>query len=336
MKKFLSVLLAALMLMSLAMSANADEIVRVALVTDTGCIGDQSFNDLAWAGLQRAKEELGIDVSFLESVTESDYAANMETLYDEGYTLIICNGWMMADALAEAAALHPDQMYAIIDNASVAENVIGMNFATEQCSYLVGVAAGTMTQTNNVGLVIGMVSPLMNTFGYGYYAGVRDTNPDCEIQSYNANSYGDVAGGKAAATSMFANGADIVYQAAGGTGIGVIEAAKEQGKFAIGVDTDQSYLAPEAVLTSAMKAVDTAVFNLCKDAKEGTLVGGDHLFTLADGGVGIAPTDTLLSEEAKAAVEEAKAKILSGEIVVPGTTEAFEAIYGPDFYTLDD
>lgn len=335
MKKFLSVLLAVLMMMSLTMSANADETVRVALVTDTGGIGDQSFNDLAWAGLQRAKEELGIEVSFLESVTESDYAANMETLYDEGYTLIICNGWMMADALTEAAALHPDQMYAIIDNGSVGENVIGMNFATEQCSYLVGVAAGVMTQTNNVGLVIGMVSPLMNTFGYGFYAGVRDTNAECEIQSYNANSYGDVAGGKAAATSMYANGADVVYQAAGGTGIGVIEAAKEQGKFAIGVDQDQSYLAPEAVITSALKAVDTAVFNLCKDASEGNLVGGDHLFTLADGGVDIATTE-LLTEEAVAAVEEAKAKILSGEIVVPGTTEAFEAVYGPDFYTLDD
>lgn len=336
MKKFLSVLLAVLMMMSLTMSANADETVRVALVTDTGGIGDQSFNDLAWAGLQRAEEELGIEVSFLESVTESDYAANMETLYDEGYTLIICNGWMMADALTEAAGLHPDQMYAIIDNGSVAENVIGMNFATEQCSYLVGVAAGAMTQTNNVGLVIGMVSPVMNTFGYGFYAGIRDTNPECEIQSYNANSYGDVAGGKAAATSMYANGADIVYQAAGGTGIGVIEAAKEQGKFAIGVDQDQSYLAPEAVMCSALKAVDAAVFNLCKEAKEGQLVGGDRVFSLADGAVDIAASDELLTDEAKAAVEEAKAKILSGEIVVPGTTEAFEAVYGAEFYTLDD
>lgn len=336
MKKFLCVLMAALMLMSMAISANAEETFRVAMVTDTGGINDQSFNALAWAGLQRAREELGCEVSYLESVTEADYGPNLETLYDEGYDLIICIGWMMADALAEAASAHPEQMYAIIDNGTVGENVVGVNFATEQCSYLVGVAAAAMTETNNVGFVIGMVSPLMNTFGYGYYAGVRDTNPDCVLQSYNANSYGDAAGGKAATVAMYANGADIVFHAAGGTGTGVIEAAKEQGKLAIGVDQDQAYLAPEAVLTSAMKRVDNGVYNLCAALVEGTLVAGDTMYTLADGGVDIAPTVDLMSEEALAAVAAAKEAILAGEIVVPATTEAFEALYGADFYTLDD
>ena len=220
------------------------------MVTDTGGINDQSFNASAWAGLQRAQEELGCEVKYFESKTDADYAPNLETAVDEGYDLILCIGFLMADTLKEVAANYPDQTFAIVDNSSVGDNVIGVNFATEQCSYLVGVAAATMTQTNNVGFVIGMVSPVMNTFGYGFYAGVRDTNPDCQIQCYNANSFGDAAGGKAATINMYTNGADVVYHAAGATGLGVIEAGKEQGKLVIGVDQDQSSLAPEAVLTT--------------------------------------------------------------------------------------
>ena len=338
MKKFLCVLLTAVMLLSLANAAAfaEKETVRVAMVTDTGGINDQSFNALAWAGLQKAQAELGIEVAYLESVTEADYAPNLETLYDEEYDLIICIGFMMADAVTEAANAHPEQMYAIIDNASTAPNVTGVNFATEQCSYLVGVAAAKTTKTNKLGFVIGMVSPVMNTFGYGYYAGIKDTNPEITVDCYNANNFGDVAGGKAAAIKMFTEGADIVYHAAGGTGIGVIEAAKEQGKLAIGVDQDQAYLAPEAVLTSAMKRVDNGVYTLCKGVVEGTLQGGNVLYTMADGAVGIAPTITLLSEEALAAVKAAEEAILAGTIVVPATQEAFDAAYGADYYTLDD
>lgn len=339
MKKFLCVLLTAIMLLSLtaATSFAEKETVRVAMVTDTGGINDQSFNALAWAGLQKAQSELGVEVAYLESVTEADYGPNLETLYDEGYDLIICVGFMMADAVLEAATSHPEQMYAIIDSGATAENIIGVNFAVEQCSYLVGVAAAKMTQTNNVGFVIGMAAPNMHPFGYGYYAGIKDTNPEITVQCYNANNFGDVAGGKAAAISMFTQGADIVYHAAGGTGTGVIEAAKEQGKLAIGVDQDQSYLAPEAVLTSAMKRVDGGVFALCSGLVEGTLVGGtDVYYTMEDGAVGIAPTITLLSEEALAAVKAAEEAILAGTIVVPATQEAFDAHYGADFYTLDD
>ena len=337
MKKILCVVLALVLALGMAaLPTSAEENFKVAMVTDTGGINDQSFNALAWQGLQRARDEFGIEVSYLESVTEADYSSNLETLYDEGYDLIICIGWMMADALTEACEMHPEQAYAIIDNGSVAANCTGVNFATEQCSYLVGLVAGYTTKTNNVGFVIGMVSPLMNTFGYGYYAGVKAANPDCEIQCYNANSYGDAAGGKVAAISMFTNGADIVYHAAGGTGLGVIEAAQEQGKYAIGVDQDQSYLAPEAVLTSAVKRVDNGVFNLCKAVVEGTLEAGETVYDIVSGGVDIAPTTTLIDADVLAKVEAAKAALISGEIVVPGTTEAFDAVYGPDFYTLDD
>lgn len=340
MKKFLCVLLTAVMLLSLtaATSFAQSEQVKIALITDTGGINDQSFNALAWEGLQRAKTELGCEVTYYESQTGADYAPNLETAYDEGHDLILCVGFMMAESFAEAAAKHPEQKYAIIDSGAAGENTVGINFATEQCSYLVGVAAATMTKTDKVGFVIGMVSPVMNTFGYGYLAGVKDTKADIEVMQFNANSFNDVAGGKAAAINMYANGADIVYQAAGDTGNGVIEAAKEQGKLAIGVDKDQAWLAPEAVLTSAMKRVDNGVFDVCKHVAEGTfdaIAGKDVVYDITVGGVDIAPTDTLMSDEAKAAVATAKEALLNGSKVAPATQEAFEALYGADYYTLD-
>ncbi len=309
--------------------------VRIALVTDTGGINDQSFNASAWEGMLRAEAELGAEVKYFESKTEADYEPNLITAVDDGYDLVIAVGWMMADTLQEVAAQYPEQKFAIVDNASVGDNVVGINFNTEQCSYLVGVIAGTMTETKNVGFVIGMVSPLMDTFGVGYYAGVLDTCPDCTIQAYNTNSYGDAAGGKSAAVNMYANGADIVYHAAGGTGMGVIDAAKEQGKYAIGVDQDQAYLAPKNVISSAMKRVDNAVFAVISDVANGTFEPGDKSYDLSSGSVDIAPTQDLLTDEAKEAVEKAKAAILAGDIVVPADRDTFAEKYGKDIYTVE-
>ena len=311
--------------------------VSVAMVTDTGGVNDKSFNEGAWTGLQLAKQELGIEVKYLESTTETDYAPNLDTLYDEGHDLIIGIGFLMADAIREAAEAHPDQAYAIVDDDTCADlpNVTCLMFKQAQASYLVGAVAGKMSETGNVGFVLGMASPVMHQFGYGYCAGVLDTNPDATIQQYNANAFGDSAAGKAAAITMYTNGADIIYHAAGGTGLGVIEAASEQGKYAIGVDVDQAYIAPEAVLTSAMKRVDNAVYDIAKQCQEGNITTGVITYDLASGGVGIAPTQDLLTEEVIAYVEEVEAKILSGEIVVPETQEDFDAKY-PDVYTLDD
>ncbi len=339
MKKILSMILVAMLLMTLvSVSAFAEtETLRVAMITDTGGINDGSFNESAWEGLQKAKEEFGMEVQYYESKNAADYATNLEIAVDDGNDLILCIGFLMADSLAEAAANYPEQQFAIIDNDSVAANVTGVQFAVEQCSYLVGVAAAKTTATNKVGFVLGMASPSMHPFGYGYFAGVKDTNADIDVQQYNANSFGDAAGGKAATINMYANDADIVYHAAGDTGRGVIEAAKEQGKFAIGVDKDQSSLAPENVLTSAMKRVDNGVYNLCAALKDGTLAGGATVkYDIHTGAVDIAPTKDLLTEEVLAAVQEAYDKIVAGDIVVPATQEEFDAVYGADFYTLDD
>ncbi|MBQ6520934.1 MAG: BMP family ABC transporter substrate-binding protein [Anaerolineaceae bacterium] len=309
--------------------------VKIALVTDTGGIYDQSFNASAWEGMLRAKEELDVEIKYFESRTDADYEPNLRTAVDDGYDLIIAVGWTMADTLQKVAGYYPDQKFAIIDHESVGENVAGINFASEQCSYLVGVAAAVMTETGNVGFITGMVSPLMDTFGVGYYAGVLDTCPDCTIQSFNVNNYDDIEGGEFAALTMFSNGADIVFHAAGGTGMGVIEAAKETGKYAIGVDQDQNYLAQENVLTSALKRVDISVYSLIKNVLDNTFEAGDKLYTLESGAVDIAPTTKLLSEEALAAVETAKAAILSGDIVVPADRKAFAEKYGEGVYTLE-
>jgi len=343
MKKGLLFVLVLAMLALVSTAAFADG-VKVALVTDTGGINDQSFNASAWEGMLKAQAELGAEIKYFESKTDADYEPNLVTAVDDGYDLIIAVGWMMADQLAEVAAEYPEQKFAIIDNGSVGENVVGINFATEQCSYLVGVIAATMTQTKNVGFVVGMVSPLMDTFGVGYYAGVLDTCPDCTIQEFNANSYGDVAGGKAAALNMFTNGADVVYHAAGGTGLGVIEAAKEQGKFAIGVDQDQAALGlgtdekgGEHLLTSALKNVGNAVYALVEDLVNDNFEAGDKMYDLQTGAVDFAKSEkNVLSEEAAAAAEAAKAAILAGDIVVAPDRDGYNAKYGEiKAYTLE-
>ena len=174
-----------------------------------------------------------------------------------------------------------------------------------------------------------MTNETMNQFGYGYYAGAKDANPDVTVQQFNANSFADSATGKTMANTAITNGADIVFQAAGATGLGVIEACQEAGVYAIGVDSDQSSIAPNTVLTSAMKRVDNAVYEAVQELIDGTLEGGIKSFDLAAGGVDIAPSQDLIAPEVITAVEEVKEKI------VPADKESFEAKYGADAYQLD-
>lgn len=311
--------------------------IKVGMVTDVGGINDQSFNQTSWEGLQRAKEELGVEVTYVESKSDADYATNIESLVDADCDLIICVGYMLADATKAAAEAYPDQKFAIIDDSTNADlpNVACLMFEQAQASYLVGIVAGMMTETNNVGFVVGMSTGPMNQFGYGYIAGVLAANPDATVQQYNANSFGDAGLGKTAAKDMITKGADVIYAAAGGTGAGCIEACKEEGIWSIGVDTDQSSLAPENVVTSAMKRVDNASYDITKAVLEGTYTAGVHTYGMDNGGVDIAPTQDLLPAEVLAAVEQAKQDIMDGKIVVPSDQESFEAMFGADVYELD-
>ena len=309
---------------------------KIGMVTDVGGVNDGSFNQSAWEGLQRAAENFGCEVKYIESKGDADFVPNIESFLDEDYDLIICTGYVMADAVRDAAELNPDQKFAIVDDASNADldNVTCMMFEQEQASYLVGLAAGYTTESNVVGFVVGQANETMNSFGYGYCAGVLDANPDATILQYNANNFGDASGGKTAVNTMVTKGADVVFHAAGGTGLGVIDGCKENGIWAIGVDSDQSPLAPETILTSALKRVDNACYDATKKAILGTLEGGVATYDLAAGGVDIAPTTDNLSKDVLEKIEDAKKDIIAGDLVVPKNQEEFEEKYG-DVYELD-
>ena len=338
-KKVMAAVLTVAMVTSVSavpqMVSAADSDLKIGLITDVGGVNDGSFNQSAWEGLEKAGEELGVEVNYLESSTDADYQPNMETFVDEDYDLIISVGYMLADATREAAEANPDTKFAIIDDASIdLPNVTSLMFKAEQASYLVGYVAGLTTKTNNIGFVVGMTNETMNQFGYGYCAGAIDANPDITVQQFNANSFADSATGKTMANTAITNGADIVFQAAGATGLGVIEACQEAGVYAIGVDSDQSSIAPKTVLTSAMKRVDNAVYDAVQELMDDKLEGGVQTFDLAAGGVDIAPSQDLISDDVIKAVDEVKEKIISGDVVVPDNKDDFEAKYG-DVYVLD-
>lgn len=342
-KKLVSLLLAGAMVLSLTACGGgsngkkADKKVKVGIVTDVGGINDGSFNQSAWEGLKRAGKELGVEAKYLESKTDADYQPNIGTFIDEDYDMIICIGYKIAKALNKEAKSHPNQKFAIVDDTSLSKykNVTSLMFEAGQSSYLVGYAAGLTTKTNNIGFALGASTAMMHEFGYGYVAGAIDANPKVKVQQTNLNSFADTAVGKTAANAMITNGADVIFHAAGGSGLGVIDACKEAGIWAIGVDSDQSKVAPKTILTSAMKRVDNAVFEIAKETKEGKVKSGIKTFSLKDGGVDIAPTTNNLSPEVLNKLKEVKKKMLEGKIKVPKTEEEFVKKYGKGIYTLN-
>jgi len=329
-KRFFTIIVLMLFVLSVVSCGQAKKEagIKVAMVTDVGGINDQSFNQSAWEGLKRAEKEFAISVGYLESTQDADYSPNMETLLDAGNNLIWGIGFKMGDTIKEKALENPDQNYAIIDYAygdDTPANVVGVVFKEQEPSFLVGYIAGKMTKTNKVGFVGGMKFPLIEKFEYGFMAGVKLANPEAEIFSQYADSFTDAAKGKAIANQMYGKSADIVYHAAGGVGDGVIEAAKEQDKYAIGVDRDQNSLAPEHVITSAMKRVDNAIYNVAALLVKDEFPGGSTVvYGLKEGGVGIAPTSyKLVPAEILEEVEGLKAKIIAGEIIVPSTPDSY-------------
>ena len=334
MKKILALALALCMIFAMAVTASADDAkVKIGMVTDVGGVNDNSFNQGAWEGLQALQEEdPSFEVKYLESKTDADYQTNINTFIDEDYDLIITVGFMLADATREAAEDNPDKLFAIVDDNSIdLPNVACLMFAQEQCSYLVGLVAGSMTQSKTVGYVQGMVTGPMNLFGLGVVSGVLDACPDATILQYNANNFGDIAGGNTAAKDMITKGADVIYHAAGGTGIGVLNACDEAGIWGIGVDGDQAAsLGLDSVLCSARKSVDVAAQDMSKAVKEGTFTAGVHTYDLTTGGVGIYTTGDHIPAEVLEKVEAATAAIIAGEKVVPTSAEDVPA------FTLDD
>ncbi|MCI9062196.1 MULTISPECIES: BMP family lipoprotein [Romboutsia] len=307
----------------------SDDKITVAMITDVAGVNDQSFNQSAWEGLQRAEKELGIEVKYLESKQDSDYATNIETLVDEDVDLILGVGMKLADAIKEGSELYPDQNFVLVDEEIDASNVKNILFKAEESAYLAGLIAGKTTKTNNVGFIGGMELPVIDTFKYGYMAGVKAANPEAKVQAQYANSFTDQAKGKAIANQMYSNGADIVFTCGGDVGTGAIEAAKENNKFAIGVDRDQSDLAPENVLTSAIKRVDAGVFETVKSYVNGTFEGGTTTtYGLEENAVGVPDTTkNLVSQDILDLVEETITKLKNKEITVPKNEEEYNAMF---------
>lgn len=312
----------------------AGETFKVGMVTDEGGVNDQSFNQSAHEGLLQAEKDLNVEVSYQESHQDADFAPNFETLLDADNDLMWGIGFKLYDAVLEAATNNPDKLYGIVDESfgdDTPDNVVGVLFKQEQPSFLVGYIAGMMTETDKVGFVGGIAGDVIWAFDYGYQAGVQyaanELGKDIDVLSQYAESFTDSTKGKSIATNMYQQGRDIVFHAAGGVGDGVIEAAKEQDKWVIGVDRDQSDMAPDHVLTSAMKRVDIGVYNVVKMLTEGNFPGGQTMeYGLEDGGaVDIAPTsDKHVPAEILEKVEELKQDIIDGKIVVPFNEETYE------------
>lgn len=345
MKKKLSILSLVLVVMiSLAActsgNKSAGDGLKISMVTDEGGVNDQSFNQSAWEGLEKTKKDFGVNNKFQESKQEADYVPNFETLLEAENDMIWGIGYKLADATMAAAIANPDTKFGIVDYSyddneyfpqGTPKNVIGVVFKAEQPSFLVGYIAGRTTKTNKIGFIGGIEGDVIWGFDYGFQAGIqyaaKELGKEITVSSEYAESFGDASKGKAMATNMYQKGMDIVFHAAGGVGDGVIEAAKEQDKWAIGVDRDQNYLAPDHVLTSAMKRVDVGIYNIVKDLKDGKFEGGTTVvYGLEDGGaVDIAPTsDKHVSADILKVVEELKKDIIDKKIVVPFNAETYK------------
>ena len=310
-------------------------VYRVAMVTDIGGVEDQGFNQSAWEGMEALHNENGTEIHYVETLKEEDFIPNFTELAENGYMLCWGVGYQCADALLSVAEKYPDVNFAIIDNAyeSAPENVTSVVFRAQESSFVVGYIAACVTQTGQVGFVGGVPSDIIDQFQYGYEAGVtyanrlKHKNVKVSVE-YVGNFYDSEAGGQIADT-MHGEGCDVIYAAAGGAGLGVIDSAGKNGYYVIGVDKDQAYLDPAHVLSSGMKKVDVAILRVSEDYEQGRLIGGKTLsFGMAEGAVGIPENHENYSDEiydeAIALCDEIKA----GTLIPPANEEEYTAFVG--------
>lgn len=274
---------------------NGEEL-KVTLVLDEGGVNDQSFNQSAWEGALKAQEDYNVEVSYLESHQESEYLSNIETAIDNDSDLIIGVGFKLTDTIKDAALAYPEENFAIIDGTydEIPENVQPILFNEQEAGYSVGLIAAKTTKTNKIGFVGGMEIPSVTNFLVGFEKALKEENKDTEVLVQYANSFTDAAKGKAIANQMISKDADIIFTAGGGVNNGVYESARELGAKVIGVDMPCSYIAPDIIITSALKNVGTGVELTIKDLVEGNFKGGEpKMFDLSNGGVGFEKTDLL-------------------------------------------
>lgn len=297
--------------------------VKPAIIYDLGGKFDKSFNEAAYHGAEKFKTETGIAYRDFEIQSDTQREQALSKFAEDGNNPIVVVGFSWAGALEKIAAQYPDTQFAIIDMMVDKPNVRSIVYKEHEGSYLVGVMAALASKTGTVGFVGGMDIPLIRKFNCGYVGGVKATKADAKVLvNYTGDTpaaWNDPTKGGEIAKSQIDQGADVVYAAAGGTGVGVLQAAADAGKFGIGVDSNQNGLQPGHVLTSMVKRVDVAVYNAFSDAKEGKFTFGANALGLAEDGVGYAMDDnnkSIVTPEMVQAAEAAKAGIISGKIKV--------------------
>ncbi|MDA7598814.1 BMP family ABC transporter substrate-binding protein [Alphaproteobacteria bacterium] len=298
--------------------------IKPAVIYDMGGKFDKSFNQGVWDGVQKFTAETGVEVMEFEVTNETQREQAMRRMAERGATIVLGVGFAQADAISKVAAEFPGTQFSIIDVGWLdAPNLRQYVFKEHEGSYIVGVAAAKASKTGKVGFVGGMDIPLIRKFACGYVGGVKAVNGGASVYQNmtgtTPSAWNDPAKGAELTQSQIDRGADVVYHAAGGTGGGVIQAAADAGKLAIGVDSNQNGIAPGSVLTSMLKRVDVAAYNTFMDAKNGNFTSGVKVLGLAEGGVDWALDDnnaSLVNADMKAAVEAAKADIISGKVVV--------------------
>jgi basic membrane protein A and related proteins len=303
---------------------------RIGLVFDVGGLGDKSFNDLAYAGLTRAQDELDIATRYIEPGDGSDRESAIRQLAGEGYDLVIGVGFIFTDDLRNAAARFPGVKFACIDYSVIPgqppppPNLVGLRFREEEGAFLVGALAALVSKSKKVGFVGGMDIPLIRKFEAGYTAGARHVCPACEVFAAYAGTepkaFADPTTGKELALAQYGRGVDVIFHASGKTGAGVFNAAREQGRLAIGVDADQFHEAPCCVLTSMVKGVDVVVTDTIRQVVEGRFQGGLREYGLKEGGVNYVLDDhnrAWIPAAVHDRVEELRRQIIAGAIAVP-------------------
>jgi len=303
------------------------------MVTDQNGLGDQGFNDLSWSGMQKAGKDLNADTKIVESSEEAQYVPNLTTAANDKASLVVGVGSLLTDALEQVAKANPNTNFALIDSSVDATNVRSVVFRQQEGSFLGGVIAGLTTKTNKVGAVGGMEIPVVVSWISGFEAGVKAVNPKATVMVTYAGSFGDPAKGKEIATTEYDQGADVIFEVAGGTGVGAWQAASEHGKgvYIFGSDTCKYSLAPDNALPDVVKNVDTAIYDTAKDVANGSFAGGQQSLGLKENGVGLCDkTYQALPDSVKTIVEKAKQLIIDGTLVPPTTKDELDKFTSPD------
>jgi basic membrane protein A len=346
-KKLLSVLLAMVMVLCLAACGGGEkpadgttaaagddkEAIKVCVVY-SGKLGDKSYNDSCNEGATKAATDFGVEIKSLEGTVATEWEANFLSACEDGYDLVICSSSNFQPYLEKYAPSYPDVKFAIIDTTVPGDNIVSISFAQNQGSFLAGAAAAMFTEHAEIegvneeaiiGWVGGMEIPVLEDFYIGYEAGAKYINPDIQILKTFVGAWDNPLEGKNHTLAKYDAGADIVMNVASGTGVGVLEGAKEAGKYAIGVDLNQDYDQPGSILTSMVKRVDTACYSVIEQVVNGTFAGGSVSY-LDVAGKGVSLTDFAAIKEALGEqfpeeiitkITEIEEKIVSGEIVVP-------------------